>query len=252
MKNSLNHCRHTIAFVIILSIADSYAQHTPGIFKTASTGDNFDIKSASFLLPQAHPEWHYYHSISFSYVAIPSAWTRERINAPMLSYSGKFSLPYGFDLQASLATLIVSNRLSTGIFWNYSIDNYHFGVGYQFVYDFGQLNQSGYKTKLGSWGQQPSITAGYSFRKIAIILRGDLYWTQSFNLIEGGHSVHLWNSFINGYAISAGVEQRLYRNKIFGVAIKLNKIRYHFLAWPAFPVNQYRYFVPEIQFGIKF
>jgi hypothetical protein len=128
----------------------------------------------------------------------------------------------------------------------------HFGIGYQLVYDFGNLNQSGYRTKFSGWGQQPSITAGYSFKKIAIILRGDLYQTNSVDFVEGGHSVPMWSSsFINGYSVSASIEQRVYRNKLISVGIKLNNIRYHFLAWPAFPVNNYRYWVPEFQLGIK-
>ncbi len=237
--------------VLIITTATNYAQQIPGKLNGSPDYDNFDIKNASFLLPGAHPSWHYYQSLSFSYVDIPAAWALEKINAPLLTYSGKFSLPGGFDMQASLATIYVSNRLSFGPFWNYSIHNYHFGVGYLFAYDFGHLNQSGYKTKLKGWEQQPTITAGYSFKKVAVILRGELYLTKSIDFVEGGHSVPMWDSFVNGYSITASVEQRLYRNKMVSVGIRLNSIRYHFLAWPAFPVNQNRYLVPEFQIGIR-
>jgi hypothetical protein len=252
MKILINHKILKIILTVSLMIADkiNYAQG-PGKFKMDHYTDSFDIKSASFILPRVLPEWHYYQAISFSYVDIPSAWALQRINTPMITYNAKFSLPLGFNMQASLATIYVSNRLNFGPFWNYSIHNYHFGIGYQFVYDFGTLNQYGYKTKFRGWEQQPSITVGYSFKKTAIILRGDLYETKSIDFVEGGHSVPMWNSFINGYSISACIEQRLYRNKMISVGIKLNNIRYHFLAWPAFPVNQYRYLVPEFQLGIR-
>jgi hypothetical protein len=253
MKLLIDHKILKVIIIIGLMIADkyNYAQQTPGKFKMLPGNDSFDIKSASFLLPQSHPAWHYYHSISFSYVDIPPAWTLERINAPLITYYGKFSLPYGFDVQASLATIYISNRLNIGPFWNYSIHNFHFGIGYQFAYDFGKLNQLGYKTKFSGWELQPSVTVGYSFKKIAVILRGDLYQSKSIDFVEGGHSVPMWNSFVNGYAVSVCIEQRLYRNKVISVGIKLNDIRYHFIAWPAFPVNQYRYLVPEFQLGIK-
>jgi hypothetical protein len=32
----------------------------------------------------------------------------------------------------------------------------------------------------------------------------------------------------------------------------MNDIKYHIVAWPALPVNQYRYWVPETQIGIVF
>jgi hypothetical protein len=254
MKILINHITPKIILVINLTLVYhyNYAQQEPGKYKMVPDYDTFNIKSASFLLPRALPKWHYYQSISFSYVDIPSAWTLQRINAPMLTYNGKFSLPYGFNMQASLSTIYVSNRLNFGPFWNYSIHNYHFGIGYQFAYNFGSLNNYGYKTKFSGWEQQPSITVGYSFKKTAIILKGDLYQTNSIDFIEGGHSVPMWNSIgMNGYSISASIEQRLYRNKVISVGIKMNNIRYHFLAWPAFPVNQYRYWVPEFQLGIK-
>jgi hypothetical protein len=253
MKILLNHKILEIIFIIGLAITDkyTYGQKMEVKYKMAPDYDSFDIKSVSYLLPQAHPQWRYYHTFSFSYLDIPAAWVLQKINAPLITYNAKFSLPYGFDLQASLATVYISNRLNFGPSWNYSIHNYHFGIGYQIAYDFGELNQYGYKTKFSGWEQQPFITASYSFKKIAIILKGDLYQTNYINFNEGGHSVPMWNSFTNGYSISASIEQRLYRNKLISVGIKLNNIRYHFLAWPAFPVNHYNYWVPELQLGIK-
>lgn len=253
MKIQIN--RSILKMILFIGFAalqiESFAQEIQSNYKTSTGYKSFNIKSASFLLPIAHPAWHYDQSISFSYVDIPPAWTLDRINAPMLSYNAKFSLPYGLNVQGSLSTMIVSNRLNFGPFWNFSIHNYHFGIGYQFAYDMGFLNRSGYDTKFSGWEQQPSITAGYSFKKFAIILRGDYYWTKSINLNEGGHSIHLWNGMSNGYSISASIEQRLYKNKVVSMGIKVNNIRYHFVAWPAFPVNQYRYIVPEFTIGIN-
>jgi hypothetical protein len=253
MKKFLN--LQILKMFLLIGIAilnkNAYGQQIRVNYHSVPDNDSFDIKTASYLLPQAHPKWHYYHSFTFSYLDIPAAWALQKINVPLITYSAKFSLPQGFDLQASLATIYVSNRLNFGPSWNYSIRNYHFGIGYQIAYDFGELNQNGYNTKFSGWEQQPFITAGYSFKKIAVILRGDLYQTNSINFNEGGHSVPIWNSFTNGYSISASVEQRLYRNKMISVGLKMNNIRYHFLAWPAFPVNQNNYWVPELQLGIK-
>jgi len=48
------------------------------------------------------------------------------------------------------------------------------------------------------------------------------------------------------------LEQRLWANRLFSFGVKVAHIKYHIVAWPAFPVNNYRYYVPEFQLGLKF
>ena len=76
--------------------------------------DSFDIHKASFFLPQPLPTGHYYSSISVLYVVTPKDWTLDNITAPMFSYQAKYTLPKGFNLQAGLSSLIISNRIYTG------------------------------------------------------------------------------------------------------------------------------------------
>ncbi|HTQ27522.1 MAG TPA: hypothetical protein VMI35_05310 [Puia sp.] len=226
--------------------------------KTAPiANDSFNVKNRSFLLPLAHPAWKYYHSLSVFYVVTPSDWTLDNIIAPMLSYAGKYSLPYGFNVQGSFTTLIISNRINLGPFWNYSTGNYHFAAGYQVAFNFGELTQFGYNTWVKGWEQQPSLTAGYSFQKLAVVLRGDLYWTNAFYVSQDKYVIPYTTSFINGYSISGSIEQKLYTNKkknkdkLLSFGVKVYNVRYHFVAWPAFPVNKYRYWVPEFQLGLN-
>jgi len=233
-----------ISIIFLMSCKYSLAQQKD---------DSFDIKKTSFILPQALPAWKYSHSIGVSYVLLPKDWTLDAINVPMLMYNAKYTLPYGFNFQATLSTLFVSNRLNFGPFWNYSFNgNYHVGIGYQAAFLFGYLGQFGYQTAILGWEQQPSVILGYSFKKTALTLRGDLYWTNSLDVDEGGHTIPTTNSFLNGFGVTGTFEQRLYKNKLMTFGVKISQLRYHFLAWPAFPVNQYRYIVPEFQLGLKF
>ncbi|WP_448699273.1 hypothetical protein ACFGVR_20075 [Mucilaginibacter sp. AW1-3] len=222
--------------------------------QTAGSGivqDTFDIKNSSFLLPQALPKGKYYQEVAILQVVVPKDWTTENITAPMLSYAGKYTLPYGFNLQASLATLIISYRLNLGPFWNYSVNNFHFGAGYQVAFNYGFLKQFGFNTQLNIWEQQPSLTAGYSFKTMAVILRGDMYYTSSLSQTQAGHTIS-YPSLLNGFSISGNLEQRLWKNRLMSFGVKLNYLRYHIIAWPAFPVNQYRYWVPEFDLGLSF
>ena len=221
------------------------------IIKQSLADDGFDIKNSSFLLPQPLPKGKYYQSLFLAYVVVPKDWTTETITAPMFGYAGKYTLPYGFNLQASFATLIISYRLNFGPFWNYSVDNFHFGAGYQVAFNYGVLNQFGFNTVLNIWEQQPSLSAGYSFKEMAVILRGDMYLTSSLHETQGGYTV-AYPSFLNGYSVTGTLEQRLWKNHLMSFGVKMNYLKYHLIAWPAFPVNQYRYWVPEFDLGLSF
>ena len=212
----------------------------------------FDIRKVSFLLPQALPKYKYFHSLSLFYVIVPKDWAHDIIQAPMINYSAKYTLPAGFNLQGSLATLFISNRINIGPFWNLAIDKFYGALGYQVVFNFGFLNGFGFHTVLTGWEQQPSISLGYFINKSTLVFRGDFYLTNALNLSYGGNVVSLSKSFLNGYSFSGSIEQRLWKSRVLSFGVKANYLRYHILAWPAFPVNSYRYWVPEFQFGLNF
>jgi len=214
--------------------------------------DNFDIRDESFLLPQCLAPGHYTSALYLLNVFVPSDWTLDMIKAPMFCYAGKYTLTNSLNLQGSLSTLFVSNRINMGPFWNYSLPRFHMGIGYQVAFNYGVLKQFGFNTTLTGWEQQPSVTIGTNFKTMAVTLRGDLYYTNSLYLIEGENTVPFTEAFLNGYSVSFNLEQRLYKNRVMSVGLKWSYLRYHILAWPAFPVNRYRYDVPEFQLGLNF
>ena len=240
-----------LLIILFGNVQKNFAQQKKSA--TAATApDEFNIKKASFLLPQALPKWKFSQAFSIYYVVPPKDWTLDLVKAPFFNYSCKLALPEAFNVQASISTIFVSNRFSVGPFWNYSVDDFHFAVGYQVAYNLGYLAEFGFNTKLTGWEQQPSLTAAYSFGKTAVILRGDLYYTTSLNVNEGGHTISANANFMNGYSVTASYDQRLYKSKVLSLGLKINYLRYHIIAWPALPVNSYRYVVPEFQLGINF
>lgn len=254
MKTSYSQASIKLFIVVLLSCIFncSFANDNSINAKNDTIPAGFDIKEESFLLPQALPKYKYSSAIYLLNVVIPSDWTHDIIKAPMFMYAAKYTLPYGFNVQASLATLFISNRLNFGPFWNYSINNYHFGAGYQVAYNFGILNEFGFNTTLTLWEQQPSVAFGYSFKTMALTVRGDLYYTNSLNQTSGHNTIKFPAKFLNGYSITTSIEQRLWKNRVMSFGFKFNYLRYHIIAWPAFPVNQYRYIVPEFQLGLNF
>ena len=249
MKPASNPINPIILCILALLMVPltNYAQNQP-----APAVDGFDIKTRSFLLPQPLPKGKYSHAIYLLYVVPPKDWTLDVVVAPMFNYTGKYTLPKGFNLQGGISSLIISNRINAGPFWNYVAGKYHFGVGYQIAFNYGFLKQFGFNTVLTGWETQPSLTAGYSFGKTALTIRGDLYNTLDISLSEGGNVISNKDSFINGYSVTTSFEQRLTKNRVMSLGFKMNYLRYHIIAWPSLPVNSYRYFMPEFQLGLNF
>jgi hypothetical protein len=246
------HLKYTFIIVFLFLFFSSSSAENAFTANEDSLSDSFNIKDASFLLPQPLSSGKYSSAIYLLNLVTPKAWTLDNIKAPMLCYSAKYTLPHGFNLQASLATLFISNRINLGPFWNYSANNWHFGAGYQVVFNYGRLNEFGFKTTLTGWEQQPSATIGYSFKTMALTLRSDLYWTNALYVSEGDNMIPYTNGFLNGYSFSLNLEQRLWKNHVMSFGFKWSYLKYHILAWPAFPVNNNRYAVPEFQMGLNF
>lgn len=239
-------------FVLILCLNCLFITSLAQTKHAADTLDTFDIKDGIFYLPQTLPKGKYLHALAIYYVVVPKVWALDNVNAPMLNYLGKYALTPEINLQGGISTLFVSNRINLGPFWNHSIGDFHVGIGYQVAFNYGILRNFGFNTVLTGWEQQPSIAVGYSFAKSAITLRGDLYYTSSLNVSEAGNVIKYNNVGFNGYSITPTLEQRLWKKRVMSFGVKLNYVRYHILAWPAFPVNRYRYVVPEFQIGLRF
>jgi hypothetical protein len=220
-------------------------------FSQKKQEDTFDIYKASFALPQPLPSGHYSSCISVLYVVTPKDWTLDNVTAPMFSYQAKYTLPKGFNLQGGLASLIISNRINLGPFWNYKMDDNYIGVGWQAAWNYGVLNQAGFATTLTGWEQQPSISFGHAFARTAVTFRADLYWTNVMYLNEGKNTLTAATSFINGYSFSVNFDQKLYKNRALTLGLKMDYVQYHIIAWPAFPVNGKRYWMPEFQVGLN-
>ncbi len=212
----------------------------------------FDIREHSFLLPQRQTPWKYSHAIYLQYVVPPKDWTLDAVVAPMFNYTGKYTLPKGFNVQGGLSSLIISNRFNLGPFWNYETGNFHVGVGYQVAFNFGMLRHFGFNTILTGWETQPSVTLGYRFANTTLTIRGDLYQTLDISVSEAGNTISNNERFTNGYSILTSFEQRLTRKRVMSLGFKMNYLRYHIIAWPALPASKYRYFMPEFVVGLNF
>jgi hypothetical protein len=144
--NTCHHYRKTRCILIFSLLVSSLLG-----FGQQKQADTFDIRKASFFLPQPLPAGHYSSSISVLYVVTPKDWTLDNVTAPMFFYQGKYTLPKGFNLQAGLQTLLISNRIYLGPYWNYKVGNNYVGLGWNVAWNLGVLNQFGFATTLTGW-----------------------------------------------------------------------------------------------------
>src|SRR5436189_2641301 len=93
INSLLQYLKHILVIILCCAFVSSFAfTNAFDVNDTLKTSD-FDIKNASFLLPQALPAGKYSSSIYLMSVFIPPDWTLDMIKAPMISYAGKYTLP---------------------------------------------------------------------------------------------------------------------------------------------------------------
>ena len=169
----------------------------------------------------------------------------------MFSYQAKYTLPKGFNVQGGFSSLLISNRIYIGPYWNYQFNHNYIGLGWNAAWNYGRLNQFGFATTLTGWEQQPSLVWGHAFERTAVTVRADFYYADVLYLYEGGHSLRAAQGLNNGYSFSATFEQKLYKNRALTLGLQMDYIQYHIIAWPAFPVNGKRYWMPEFKVGLN-
>ena len=211
--------------------------------------DTLDIKTKTFLLPNRTASGEFRHMISITRYFLPSDWTNIAVNAPMFNYIARVSLPLGFSVEGGISTLVVSNKFMLSPRWTYSRNNFHAGVSYQYGYNLGFLNERGFPTLVTSWSRLPSISLGYSFPRSAITLKAGLEYIGDIFYQTGENVTRSSNFELNGSFIGAILEQRLTKKHLMTFGFEINHVNFVMLAWPAFPVNNKTYYVPQVTWG---
>ncbi|CAN5611785.1 hypothetical protein BH10BAC4_BH10BAC4_21790 [soil metagenome] len=217
-----------------------------------SSKDTFDIKTKTFFLPNRTSNRDFRHMISVTRYFLPSDWTNIAVNAPMFNYTARYSLPMGFSIEGGISTLFVSNKFMLGPRWSYSRGNFHVGISYQYGYNLGFLNEWGFSTLVTSWSHLPGVSVGYNFRRSAITLRAGLEYIGDIYYKTGENVTTTSNFKLNGSNLAAILEQRLTKNHLMTFAFEIDHVNFVMLAWPAFPVNNKTYFVPQVTWGYTF
>lgn len=224
----------------------------PAKAQTTKDTTKADIRSIAYFLPARQEPWKYQHALSMSHFFLPSDWTNLAINAPQFNYHARYSLPAGFQADAMISTLFVSNQFRLGPRWTWSKGNFHLGLAYHYAYNLGFLNDFGFEVTVTSWNHIPSIAVGYSWEKSTLTLNVGREYLGNLTYTTGDNVMHMDEFKLNGSHVGLTLEQRLWNNRILSFAFQMNHVNFIMLAWPAYPVNNKTYFVPQINIGLVF
>jgi len=216
--------------------------------------DSIDIKERCFYLPYQSQPWKYKSTLSVSNFFLPSDWTSLSVQAPMANYSARFSFPKRFALESSLQTLIIASKFSIGPSWSVSWNRLHLGAAMHVGLNLGFLEQQSISFATLTYGVtfNPLLRFGYSFNKYCLTAQVGMDFLNDITYLNSGnHFVYKVGS-LNGWNTMLTLEQKLWKNRIFTFGAGFNYVNYLIISWPAYPVNNRRYVVPQINFGLNF
>jgi len=88
--------------------------------------------------PEPFNNWKYVNSVGITIGKLPKFIVDDQINqVPMLFYHGRFGLPFNFSINGIIHTNVLTNHISAGASWHFSIDKFSFSVGDNMAYWFG-------------------------------------------------------------------------------------------------------------------
>lgn len=220
--------------------------------QTSKAVDRFSVRSAAFYLPATQPAKTFKHIIGLADFFLPSDWTNVNLNAPMLNYSARYYVPANFSVDASIHTLYVANKFTMGLNWNHSFNEHlHAGISYSGSYNLGILHDDyQFATIVTALTYSPSIAIGYSTKETAFTLRGGIEHLDNVYFKTGSNVVKDHYSFINGAFLKITMEQRLWKHHVLSFGVEIDRMQFVIVAWPAYPVNNKRYTIPQVTLGI--
>lgn len=211
-----------------------------------------DVVKGSFFHPSIMNSKEFKHEFSFLLATLPedaieeaSAW----IYAPLFTYSAKYGLPEGFNLNGYFSTNIITYQFRTGPQWGYNFGKVTAAVGFDVAYWFGQLQSFGFDSKVHGWQGYPHLDLGIAFKNFTLTFRGELYYilsmTQKADDLETSFSSNKFAA--SSFAIL--IEQPLWSDNYLTIGVNFNYTKAYWPAWAVFPSWDRYFFIPEVLIG---
>ncbi|MCX6155290.1 MAG: hypothetical protein NT007_14135 [Candidatus Kapabacteria bacterium] len=201
--------------------------------------------------PKPYKEHEFNQSIGVSVTVLPrSVFEDAYSQLPMIYYKARYGLPYNFSANGRFNTVIFTNQASIGLMWSYNFNDYYIAAAYEWGQWFGFMESEGLSIKSRGSLNYPSISLGHQFDKVRLTLKGELMIQTQKTAVDGLAIGQSFNG-ISGYAISAIIEQPLWKNHTVLGEIKLNFNKFHYQTWLSYSTFNSFILYPEIIFGFN-
>lgn len=212
------------------------------------------VLSNSFLFPDTLHFAEYKDQITMYLAKLPEDIVEEvsaDIYAPFFAYQAKFGLPWGFSLNGSVSTNIVTRNFLLGLQWSLRVNRFAFSLGYDASYMYGKLKGFGFDNKVKGWLFYPNISIGAAFDKFTLTLKGELSTIPTLTQTADDIVTTTDRKFLSGGSVGVYIEQPLWKDNFVILGVRANYIRYYFPAWATFPTWDRFHFIPEAVIGLN-
>jgi hypothetical protein len=173
------------------------------------------------------------------------------LRAPLFEFQVLYGLPYSFQLEGRVTTILVSNHLSLGAKYIVPHGPYGFSAGVDLAYWFGKLDIDGFDNRVKGWNLYPSLAAGYDFGAFAVTVKGELNIILTKSQRVGDIVIADDENVFNGGAFSVYIEQPLWKDNYLTLGLKNNFVKFYYAVWPGFPTFDRFSYIPEFYIGFR-
>lgn len=212
------------------------------------------ITTNSFLFPDTLHFAEFKDQITMYLAKLPEDIVEEvsaDIYAPFFAYQAKLGLIYGFSLNGSVSTNIITRNFQLGLQWSLRLSRFALSLGYDAAYMYGKLRGFGFDNKVTGWLFYPNISLGAAFNKFTFTVKGELSTIPKLTQTADDIVTTTDRKFLSGGSVGLYIEQPLWKDNFVILGVKLNYIRYYFPAWATFPTWDRFHFIPEAVIGLN-
>ncbi len=207
------------------------------------------------MLPKVSKPYQFNYSLGVNFIGMPPDWIEMPLELPLFNFHGLLSLPWNFSAVADINTLLITNQFRLGVYQNRELGRFSFNVGLDGEWAYGRLHWFGFDSRMAAVILHPSVSAGILLNGLAITVQMELpLLLYAGGFVGEGDEVELQSSVLNGFSMTAFLEQRYWKQQVCTIGLRVNYLRYYFPAWMSYPTFDNYTILPEliVAFNIQY
>lgn len=208
------------------------------------------ISSKTSLFPHCYGTFELKTSASVLFTRLPIDWIEITADVPIFQLNAVVGLPKGFSFHGNVESIYFSTQLRFGFQWNYELEKFTAGLGFDAAYMFGNMTVYGFNNHATSVLYYPYIEVGFRTQDVALTLRGELNFVNWLKVTSGKAEITREKRFLAGRSVGLFSEQKLWGNTMMIIGFSVLHQRFYYPAWPAFSFLTRYYVIPQLHIGL--